>query len=65
MFPPSPLDSPSHLLSILTPLGYYRGLLTQTQESPFEFPESYSKFPVASCLHMFVYLHSCCSQSLA
>ena len=31
MFPPSPLDSPSHLLSILTPLGYYRGLLTQTQ----------------------------------
>ena len=52
-----------HFLSILTPLGYYRGLLTQTQ-ALFEFPESYSKFPVASYLHMLVYMHPCYSQSL-
>ena len=35
------LEPPSHLLLFPTPVGCYRG--------QFEFPESYSKFPLAIC----------------
>ena len=44
----SVVESPSHLMPIPTPLGYYRLL--------FEFPESCSKFPLAVYLHTLVYV---------
>ena len=48
---PLPSESTSHLPSIPTSPGYHR--------ASFEFPESYSKFPLAICLHVLVWERIC------